>query len=165
MVLKGRTAFLSNRARHAHPVKKGDELELRIKRLREDAIVPAFARKGDAGFDISCSEPVELLPGERKAIPTGLSIAIPSNHVALVMDRSGNALHKGLHCLAGVIDSGYRGEWKVIMVNLGKEKVLLEKGNRIAQALVLPLARFSIAEANELPETERGSKGFGSSGH
>ena len=140
-------------------------LELHVKKLLADAILPSFAKPDDAGFDLACSQTTELLPGERKAVPTGISIAVPKSHVGLILDRSGNALNKGLHCLGGVIDPGYRGEWKAIMINLGKEKIVLEKGHRIAQGLILPLAPVLISEVDELGQTERGASGFGSSGH
>ncbi len=140
-------------------------MELRIKKLREDAVLPAFARKGDAGFDLVSCETVELQPLERKTVPTGISIAVPEHHVGFIMDRGGVALNKGLHCIAGVFDSNYRGEWKIVMVNLNKEPVLVQKGTRIAQGLIVPLLPFSIVEAKELDETERGHRGFGSSGH
>lgn len=140
-------------------------MELQIKKLREDAILPAFARKGDAGFDLVSCETVELQPGERKTVPTGVSIAIPEHHVGFIMDRGGVALNKGLHCMAGVVDSNYRGEWKIVMVNLNKEATIVEKGTRIAQGLIVPLLPFSITEVKELDETERGGRGFSSSGH
>lgn len=140
-------------------------MELRVKRLREDAVLPAFARKGDAGFDLTSCETVELQSGERKIVPTGISIVVPEHHVGFIMDRGGVALNRGLHCMAGIFDSNYRGEWKIVMVNLNKEPVTVEKGTRIAQGLIVPLLPLSITEVLELDETERGEKGFGSSGH
>lgn len=140
-------------------------VDLLVKKLNNDSVLPSFAKPLDAGFDLVCSQTTELLPLERKAVPTGLSMAVPEQHVALILDRSGNALHKGVHCMGGVIDAGYRGEWKVIMINLSNEKIVLEKGQRIAQALVFPLAQLRIQEVSELSETKRGTGGFGSSGH
>lgn len=139
-------------------------MELLVRRLRKDAALPSFAKKGDAGLDLAVSETVEFLPGERKAVPTGLQIAIPKNHVGMIKDRGSVSYHKGLHCLAGVFDTGYRGEWKIILVNVGKEKVVLEKGVRMAQVLILPLASVEVVEVEELDKTERGANGFGSSG-
>lgn len=139
-------------------------MELHIQRLNADIPLPSFAKKGDAALDLRAAEQTELLPGERKAIPTGMKIALPENHVGMVKDRGSVSFHRGLHCLAGVFDSGYRGEWKVVMVNLGKETVVLEKGERIAQVLIIPLAQVDVIEKASLDETERSETGFGSSG-
>jgi dUTP pyrophosphatase len=140
-------------------------LELRVKKLKPGVVLPAFGRKGDAGFDLTANETVELKAGERKTVATGVAIAVPEHHVGFIMDRGGIALNKGLHCMAGVVDSNYRGEWKIVMINLNKEPVIVEKGTRIAQGLIVPLLPLSIAEVKELDETGRGEKGFGSSGH
>lgn len=135
-----------------------------MKRLEKSVSLPSIAKKGDAGFDLQCNETIELLPGERKTVSTGLQIAVPENHVGIIKDRGSVSLQKGLHCLAGVFDTGYRGEWKIVMANLGKEKVTLEKGMRFCQAIILPLAPVTVVEVKELNETERSHTGFGSSG-
>lgn len=139
-------------------------MELRVKKLHEQAQLPRFARADDAGFDLTCTETTELLPQERKAVSTGLQIVVPKNHVGLIMDRGSMAFERGVHCIGGVIDAGYRGEWKVVMINLSPHKVILEQGQRIAQGLIVPLAPVAITEVAELEETERGHGRFGSTG-
>ncbi len=137
---------------------------LKVKRLRPDAYLPSRKREGDAGLDLYAAEDVELLPGEWTAVPTGVAVEIPRGYVGLIKDRSGLALHHALHCLAGVVDENYRGEVKVVLINLGKQPLKLERGTRIAQLLVVPYLKTRIEEVEELSETERGEKGFGSSG-
>ncbi|MEO2154285.1 MAG: dUTP diphosphatase [Nanoarchaeota archaeon] len=137
---------------------------LKVKKLNEDAKLPVKKRKGDAGFDLYSNEEVILKPGERKLISTGIAIEIPKGYFGLIKDRSGLAAKNGLHCLAGVIDSNYRGEVKVVLINLGNEEVKLEKYSRIAQLLIIPVPEFEIEEVDELSNTERNEKGFGSSG-
>ncbi len=137
---------------------------LKVKKLRPDAVLPVRKRKGDAGLDLYAVEGVVLKPGEWVAIPTGIAVEIPEGHFGLIKDRSGLALKHALHCLAGVVDENYRGEIKVVMINLGKEEVKIEKGTRIAQLLIIPYLSVDIEEVEELSDTERGEKGFGSSG-
>jgi len=137
---------------------------LKVKKLRPDAKLPVRKRKGDAGLDLYSVEEVVLNPGEYKAVPTGVAVQIPEGHFGLIKDRSGLALKNALHCLAGVVDPNYRGEIKVVLINLGKEPVRLEKHTRIAQLLVIPYAAVEVEEVEELSDTERGGEGFGSSG-
>jgi dUTP pyrophosphatase len=139
-------------------------MKLKVKKLNNEAKLPVKKRKGDAGFDLYSLEDVELKPGERKLVSTGIAIEIPYGYFGLIKDRSGLAVKNGLHCLAGVVDSNYRGEIKVVLINLGNEPVKLEKHSRIAQLLIIPVPDFEIEEVNELSETERNEKGFGSSG-
>ncbi len=139
-------------------------MRLKVKRLRSEAKLPIRKREGDAGLDLHSVEDVSLKPGERRAVSTGIAVEIPSGHFGLVKDRSGLALKEGLHCLAGVIDENYRGEIKVVLINLGEEEVFLPKGSRIAQLLIIPYAKVEVEEVKELTESERGSEGFGSSG-
>jgi len=138
-------------------------MKLKVKKLVENAKLPERKREGDAGLDLYCIEDVEILPNEIKLISTGIAIEIPKGYFGLIKDRSGLA-SKGLHVLAGVIDENYRGEVKVVMINLGKEKIKLEKFSRIAQLIIIPYAKVEVEEVEELSETERGEKGFGSSG-
>ena len=105
-----------------------------------------------------------LNPGEKILVPTGLKIAVPNGFFGSIRDRSGLAANHGLHTLSGVIDSNYRGEIKIVIVNLGKEAFKIEKGMRIAQLLIQPVEETEFIEVNELDETERGDKGFNSSG-
>jgi len=137
---------------------------LKVKRLREDAILPVRKRRGDAGLDLYSAEEVVLKPNEWVAVPTGIAVEIPEGHFGLIKDRSGLALKHALHCLAGVVDENYRGEVKVVLINLGREEVKLPKGTRIAQLLIVPYLRVEVEEVAKLSDTERGEKGFGSSG-
>ena len=139
-------------------------MELKVKKLLKEAKLPVRKREGDAGLDLYSVEDVNLNPGEWKAIPTGIAVEIPKGYVGLIKDRSGLALKYALHCLAGVIDENYRGEIKVIVINLGREKVFIQKGTRIAQLLLVPYLKVEPVEVEELSDTERGKKGFGSSG-
>ena len=128
----------------------------------ESATPLAYAHKGDAGLDIAANETVTLEPGERKLVGTGVSLAVPEGYVGLLFPRSGNAAKKGLTLAnsVGVIDSGYRGEVKGIMVNLGSDPVTINSGERIMQ-LVLSAV---VTPVLSLEETERGENGFGSTG-
>jgi len=139
-------------------------MELKVKKLREDAKLPLRKREGDAGLDLYSVEEVFLKPGEWKAVPTGVAVEIPKGYFGLIKDRSGLALKYAVHCLAGVVDENYRGEVKVVLINLGSETVKLDKHTRIAQLLVIPYLPVEVREVKELSETERGQQGFGSSG-
>ena len=142
-------------------------MKVTIKRLDEDLPLPAYARAGDAGLDLLASVDVTLAPGERVAIPTGIALAIPEGWAGFVHARSGRALNEGLAVAnaPGVIDSGYRGEVKVIAVNLDPvEKIHVTRGDKIAQLVVQRVERLELEEAGELPYSERSDGGFGSSG-
>jgi dUTP pyrophosphatase len=132
------------------------------------ANAPEYKTEGSAGADLrACLEAsVTLAPGERAAIPTGLRIELPSGYEAQVRPRSGLALQKGLTCLnsPGTVDSDYRGEIKVILVNLGREPATIGSGDRIAQLVIAPVARARFEKTESLGSTERGSGGFGSTG-
>jgi dUTP pyrophosphatase len=141
--------------------------ELRVTRLRDDAVLPVRARNGDAGLDLTACEAVTLGPGGRAAVGTGLAVAIPEGHAGLVVPRSGLALRHGLAVVnaPGVIDAGYRGEVRVILLNTDRDHPFtVEPGMRIAQLLVVPALPVEIVETAELTATERGEGGFGSSG-
>ena len=141
-------------------------IELKIKKLREDAVVPARAYDGDAGLDLSACERVELGPGERATVPTGLAVAIPEGYAGFVQPRSGLAARHGISIVntPGLVDSGYRGELKVILLNTdAAERFVVEPGMRIAQLVVVPVPGIHLVEVEELPESERGVRGFGSS--
>jgi dUTP pyrophosphatase len=139
-------------------------MQLFIKKLHPDAIIPKYALPGDAGMDLYASETIVLRPGERGLIPTGIAMAIPAGHVALVWDKSGPPLKTGLHTLAGVIDETYRGELKIVAINHGNETITLEKGKKVAQLLIQPIVQPHVQEVLELGDTIRGSGGFGSTG-
>jgi len=138
-------------------------MELKIQRIHKDAKLPLYQHKGDAGLDIFSSVDCVLEAGEVKPVPTGIRMAVPDGYVGLVWDKSGISL-RGVHRLAGVIDSGYRGEVRVVMVNLGNEAFVIEKGMKIAQLLVQPVTEVKVVEAEELETTSRGEEGFGSTG-
>ena len=138
-------------------------MELKVKRISKDAKLPSYQHKGDAGMDIFAAMDCILGPGEAKAIPTGIKIAVPEGYVGLLWDKSGISL-RGIHRLAGVIDSGYRGEVKVVMVNIGEDLFRVEKGMRIAQLLIQPAVEVNVVETDEMGETTRGEEGFGSTG-
>ncbi len=138
-------------------------MELKIQRIHEDAKLPLYQHKGDAGLDIFSSVDCVLEAGEVKPVPTGIKIAVPNGYVGLVWDKSGISL-RGVHRLAGVIDSGYRGEVRTVMVNLGNEAFIIEKGMKIAQLLVQPVTEVKVVETEELEKTSRGEEGFGSTG-
>ena len=142
-------------------------IELPIRRLREDAVLPGRAYAGDAGLDLAACERHELGPGERAVVGTGLAVAIPEGHAGFVQPRSGLADRHGISIVnaPGLVDSGYRGELKVILLNTDRsERFVVEPGMRIAQLVVLEVPELELAETNELPVTERGVRGHGSSG-
>jgi dUTP pyrophosphatase len=141
-------------------------IELPIRRLRDDAVVPERAYAGDAGLDLSSCERVELGPGERATVGTGLAIAIPDGYAGFVQPRSGLAARHGLTIVntPGLVDSGYRGELKIVLLNTDeREPFVVEPGMRIAQLVVLQVPGIDPVEVDELPESERGVRGFGSS--
>jgi len=137
-------------------------------RLHDGATMPARAYEGDAGLDLSACERVELEPGARAVVGTGLAVAIPDGHAGFVQPRSGLAARHGIAVVnsPGLVDSGYRGELKVVLLNTDRdESFVVEPGMRIAQLVVVPVATPPPVEVQELPASERGEKGFGSSAH
>ena len=138
-------------------------MELRVKRIHPEAKLPVYGHPGDAGLDLFSVVDRELAPGEVFAVPTGIQVAIPAGHVGLVWDKSGISL-QGVHRLAGVVDSGYRGEVQVVMISLGAVPFALRKGMKIAQMLVQPVAAVEVVESGSLDGTSRGEGGFGSTG-
>ncbi len=144
-------------------------IELRITRLREDAVPPAQAYAGDAGLDLAACESVTLGPGERATVGTGLAVAVPEGYAGFVQPRSGLAARHGITIVnaPGLIDSGYRGEVRVVLLNTDAvEPFTVRPGMRIAQLVVLPVPDVLLVEVAELPRSaERGARGFGSSAH
>ncbi len=146
--------------------------ELRVFRLphAEGLPLPNYATDGAAGLDLVAAVPeggpMVLRPGERAAVPTGLVIALPEGHEGQVRARSGRALREGLAVLnaPGTVDADYRGEVKVLLVNLGQSDVTIARGERVAQLVVAPVTRVAVTQAGELGETARGGGGFGSTG-
>ncbi len=139
---------------------------LQILRLRPEARLPARAYPGDAGFDLAACERVELAPGARALVSTGIAIAVPEGYAGFVQPRSGLAARHGITIVnsPGLIDSGYRGEVKIVLLNTDRERTFVaEAGERIAQLVVLPVPALELVEADELPGSPRGARGFGSS--
>jgi len=141
-------------------------IELAFHRLRDDAIVPVRAYPGDAGLDLAACDRVELGPGERAVVATGLAVAIPDGYAGFVQPRSGLASRHGISVVnaPGLIDSGYRGEVRVVLLNTDRtETFVVEPAMRIAQLVVLEVPQLELVETEELPGSERGLRGFGSS--
>ena len=142
-------------------------IELPIQRLRADAVLPERAYAGDAGLDLSACDRFELGPGQRAVVGTGLAVAIPEGYAGFVQPRSGLADRHGISIVnaPGLIDSGYRGELKVILLNTDMtHSFVVEPGMRVAQLVVLEVPELELVEADELPAAERGVRGHGSSG-
>jgi len=141
-------------------------IELEIRRVRAEARLPQRAYAGDAGVDLAACERIELRPGERAVVPTGLAVAIPEGYAGFVQPRSGLAARDGIAVVnsPGLIDSGYRGEVQVVLLNTDREQTFVaEPGERIAQLVVLAVPDVSVREVDELPASERGVRGVGSS--
>jgi dUTP pyrophosphatase len=142
-------------------------MELRFTKLNDDAVVPTRAHPGDAGLDLYSTEPAHLGPGERWSVGTGIAVEIPEGHAGLVLPRSGLAREHGIALVnsPGLIDAGYRGEIRVLLLNTDPaETVRIEAGARIAQLVVTPVVIAEPVEATDLSDSARGDAGFGSSG-
>lgn len=143
-------------------------MEIRIKRLRDNAVLPRYMTDGAAGMDLCAAveEPLRLMPGERKLVPTGIALAIPPGYEGQVRPRSGLALRQGIGMVnaPGTIDADYRGEIGVILINLGSEAATIAPGDRIAQLVIAPVQRACLVPVEELDETDRGEGGFGHTG-
>jgi dUTP pyrophosphatase len=141
-------------------------IALPFRRLRDDAVVPTRAYAGDAGLDLAACERVELGPGRRATVGTGLAVAIPNGYAGYVQPRSGLAARHGITIVnaPGLVDSGYRGELRVVLLNTDvAEPFVVEPGMRIAQLVIVPIPEVDPVEVDELPDAERGVRGFGSS--
>jgi len=139
---------------------------LKIKKLNQNAVIPAYQTKEAAGFDLHSIDDVIIKPGERKLIGTGLAFEIEFGYEVQIRPRSGLAYKHGITVLntPGTIDSDYRGEIKVLLINHSSEAFEVKKGERIAQAVIAPVIQAEIVEVENLSDTERGSGGFGSTG-
>lgn len=141
-------------------------MEIAFRKLRDDAVVPSRAYDGDAGLDLASCEHVVLEPGQRVTVGTGLAVAVPDGYAGFVQPRSGLAARHGITIVnaPGLVDAGYRGEVRVVLLNTDvREPFVVEPGMRIAQLVVVPIASAEPVEVEELPESERGVRGFGSS--
>lgn len=141
------------------------EQKLRVKRLTETSIRPTKAYKGDAGWDLyaDCKEDITLEVGKRILISTGCAFAIPEGFYGRIADRSSVAWKSGCHVLAGVIDNSYRGEVKIVLLNLGTESFIIKHGDKIAQLVITKISDEELIEVENLNDTQRGEEGFGSS--
>ena len=142
--------------------------EILIKKLHSDVNIPKYETEGSSGLDLEAyiEKDLRLLSGERKLVPTGVSVAMPNNLEIQIRPRSGLAYKNGISVVntPGTIDSDYRGEIKVLLINLGTEAVTIKKFQRIAQMVICPIIKANLKEVQELPETIRGAGGFGSTG-
>ena len=141
-------------------------IKLLIQRLGPDAVIPERAYAGDAGLDLAASEQIEIGPGERAVVGTGVAVAIPDGYAGFVQPRSGLASRHGISVVnsPGLVDSGYRGELRVVLLNTDRVNAfVIEPGMRIAQLVVLAIPQVQLSEVEDLPESERGGRGFGSS--
>ena len=141
-------------------------MEILIQLLDDGLQAPRSAHPGDAGVDLAARTAGKLEPGGRAAIPTGIAVAIPEGYAGLVVPRSGLAARHGISVVngPGLIDSGYRGEIKVVLINLGEEQFTIERGDRIGQLIVIPVTEPEFTVVDELPDSVRGTDGFGSTG-
>ncbi|MEK7583801.1 MAG: dUTP diphosphatase [Patescibacteria group bacterium] len=139
-------------------------MQVKIKKLHADAVLPYYDHPGDAGLALYTIESKVLAPGERYSFDIGIALEFPADHVALIMDRSGLAHKRGITTLAGVGDSGYRGSYHVVLINLSDEPYAVNKGDKIAQLLITPVEHANIEEVAELTDSSRGTGGFGSTG-
>ena len=141
-------------------------MQINFRRLDSEALPPRQAHHGDAGFDLATRIDCTVGVGERVALPTGLAVAIPEGYAGLVVPRSGLARTQGISLVngPGLIDSGYRGEIEVLIINHGHEPAVFERGQRIAQLVIVPIPNIELNEVDALEDSERGTGGFGSSG-
>lgn len=139
-------------------------MKIKVKKLHQDAIVPQYAHPGDAGLDICSLEDYELQLSERHTFKTGISMSIPEGFVALIWDKSGLAGKYGIKVMGGVIDSGYRGEYLIVLLNTSNKAYTIKKGDKIAQILIQPIVSVEVEETKELDNTDRGDGNFGSTG-
>jgi dUTP pyrophosphatase len=139
-------------------------MQIKFKKLNENAIAPQYAHLFDAGMDLFCLENISVAPNERVQIGTGIAMEIPEGFVGLIWDKSGLSHKSGLKTVGGVVDSQYRGEIKVGMINLSDETYHFESGHKIAQMLIQKVEQVDLLESDSLSDTSRGEGGFGSTG-
>lgn len=139
-------------------------MKINIKKIHSDAKIPTYGRAGDAGMDFYALHDTTVAPGETAHIQTGIAMEIPQGYVGLFWDKSGLSFKHGIKVLGGVIDSNFRGEFVLGVINLGKEVYTFKKGHKVMQMLVQPVVQAEWVEVDELSETERGEQKFGSSG-
>jgi dUTP pyrophosphatase len=140
-------------------------MQIKIKKLRDDAKLPTHGHPGDAGIDFYAVEIVIFSPNKQTRVPTGIAVEIPENHVGLIWDKSSVSFNLGLKVMGGVIDSSYRGEIIMNLLNTGDKEVVIEKGHKVAQMLIQKFEHCDILEVSDLSETVRGHGREGSTGH
>ena len=145
-------------------MKKTDASVIKFKLLKKGAKLPSYAHPGDAGFDIYAVEAKNIKKDTHEIIPAGIASEFSKGWFVSIRDRSGLAFKNGIHVLGGVVDSGYRGEWKIILANFGPKDYKVAKGERIAQGILQPAPTAKIVKVRSLNKTQRGQKGFGSTG-
>ena len=139
-------------------------LKIKVQKINPEIKIPSYAHSGDAGMDLYAAADIVIKPGERKIIATGMKMEIPTGYVGLIWDKSGLASKKGLKIMGGVIDSTYRGEVGVVIINLSDQKYQVEKNTKISQMLIQKVENVEIEEVENLEDSLRGDGGFGSSG-
>ena len=139
-------------------------IKVKVKKLREDAVLPRYACEGDAGMDLCALDSCVVGAGKRKLVATGISMELPQGYFASIRGKSGLAYKKGICILGGVIEWTYRGDYGVIVLNTGSEDFVVNAGDKVAQVVVAPVATADVVEVEELGESVRGDKRFGSSG-
>ena len=140
-------------------------MEIKFQKINKEAIIPTRANQDDAGFDLYCLEDKKLSAGQQYNFAIGLKSGIPDGYFVQINPKSGLAVKNGIDTLAGVIDSGFRGEWVVALINFGRKAYQFKKGDKIAQGILLPVPKVKIVEVRQISDdSQRGEKGFGSSG-
>ncbi|MFC1640517.1 dUTP diphosphatase [Patescibacteria group bacterium] len=141
-----------------------EPIKIKVKKLDASAKLPEYGYEGDAGMDLRTIETVTMQPHERHVFKTGIACEIPEGYVGLVWDKGGLAAKSGITCMAGVIDSNYRGEFLIVLRNTSDEAYVFEKGDKIAQLLIQKVENATIEEIEDLTDSDRGEGKFGSSG-
>lgn len=139
-------------------------LKIKIVKIKDSAVIPSYAHPGDAAMDLYSSDDVVIARGERVKVPTGIRMEIPDEYVGLIWDKSGLSMNEGLKTLGGVVDSGYRGEVMVGIINLSEKDFEIKAGEKIAQMIVQKKEEVEVEEVKELEDSSRGEDGFGSTG-
>lgn len=139
-------------------------MEIKVKKLKDDAVLPSYSHEGDVGMDVYSLEDYELKPGERKIFFVGFALEFPVGYAAIIKDKSSLPKNGGVHTMGGVYDAGYRGEYNVNLINLGQENYKINKGDKIAQIVLFPVEIPTLTEVTELSDSARGEGRFGSTG-
>lgn len=139
-------------------------MEIKVKKLKDEAILPSYSHEGDVGMDVYSLEDYELKPGERKIFFIGFALEFPTGYAAIIKDKSSLPKNGGVHTMGGVYDAGYRGEYNVNLINLGQENYKINKGDKIAQIVLFPVEIPTLTEVAELSDSARGEGRFGSTG-